>query len=111
MTSAKNYAASRDADKFVVRLPDGMRERIAEVAQASRRSMNSVIISRLEASLTPAGQHEIVPGEVKTLAPQEKSLLARFRSLDPDHQMALIEFMKHSSSGSETKSPTPAGPP
>lgn len=43
--------SSRTADKFVVRLPDGMRERIADVAKESHRSMNSEIIARLEASL------------------------------------------------------------
>lgn len=43
--------SSRTADKFVVRLPDGMRERIAVVARNHHRSMNSEIIARLEASL------------------------------------------------------------
>jgi len=43
--------SSRTADKFVVRLPDGMRERIAEVAREHHRSMNSEIIARLERSL------------------------------------------------------------
>lgn len=43
--------SSRTADKFVVRLPDGMRERIAEVARGCHRSMNSEIIVRLEKSL------------------------------------------------------------
>ncbi|AMB86050.1 DNA-binding protein [Pseudomonas agarici] len=35
-------------EKFVVRLPDGMRSRIAENARANVRSMNSEIIHRLE---------------------------------------------------------------
>jgi len=43
--------SSRTADKFVIRLPDGMRERIAEVARTHHRSMNSEIIARLEQSL------------------------------------------------------------
>lgn len=43
--------SSRTADKFVVRLPDGMRERVAEVARTHHRSMNSEIIARLEQSL------------------------------------------------------------
>lgn len=42
---------SRTADKFVIRLPDGMRHRIADAAAASHRSMNSEIIQRLEQSL------------------------------------------------------------
>jgi hypothetical protein len=44
-----NATKSRIADKFVVRLPDGMRER--EVARKNHRSMNSEIIDRLEQSL------------------------------------------------------------
>ena len=43
--------SSRTADKFVVRLPDGMRERIAEVARTHHRSMNSEMIARLERTL------------------------------------------------------------
>lgn len=45
-----NYS-SRTADKFVVRLPDGMRERVAELARENHRSMNAEIVSRLETSL------------------------------------------------------------
>lgn len=37
-------------EKFVVRLPDGMRERIALQARENTRSMNSEIVHRLEAS-------------------------------------------------------------
>jgi hypothetical protein len=39
---------SRTADKFVVRLPDGMRDEIAKIADKKIRSMNSEIVSRLE---------------------------------------------------------------
>ena len=38
-------------EKFVVRLPNGMRRRIADVAKQYHRSMNSEIVSRLESSL------------------------------------------------------------
>lgn len=43
--------SSRSADKFVVRLPDGMREKIAVRAKGHHRSMNSEIISVLERDL------------------------------------------------------------
>lgn len=46
-----NATTSRTADKFVVRLPDGMREQVAQVARKNHRSMNSEIIDRLEQSL------------------------------------------------------------
>nr|WP_186211641.1 Arc family DNA-binding protein [Burkholderia gladioli] len=38
---------SRTADQFVVRLPDGMRDQIAEAAKTNNRSMNAEIVSRL----------------------------------------------------------------
>ena len=41
---------SRTADKFVVRLPEGMRERLSDAARDRLRSMNSEIIHRLEDS-------------------------------------------------------------
>lgn len=45
------HTNSRNADKFVVRLPDGLRGRIGEVASTARRSMNSEIVARLIQSL------------------------------------------------------------
>lgn len=44
-------AHSRVADKFVVRFPDGMRDKIKEEADNNNRSMNSEVIARLEESL------------------------------------------------------------
>ena len=42
---------TRDQSKFMVRMPDGMRERIAEQATANNRSMNAEVVARLQASL------------------------------------------------------------
>ncbi|KIP97022.1 MULTISPECIES: Arc family DNA-binding protein [Pseudomonas] len=42
---------SRTADKFVVRLPDGLRDKIFAVAGDNQRSMNGEIVYRLEQSL------------------------------------------------------------
>ncbi|KZM50771.1 hypothetical protein OA90_07075 [Labrenzia sp. OB1] len=39
---------AKDKDQFVVRLPDGMRDQIAEAAKLSNRSMNAEIVARLE---------------------------------------------------------------
>lgn len=49
MNSARPFP-SDVADKFLLRLPDGMRERIAEAAKANGRSMNAEIAARLEES-------------------------------------------------------------
>jgi len=45
-------SSSRDLNKFIVRLPDGMRERIAEEAKRNNRSMNAEVVHRLEQSLS-----------------------------------------------------------
>jgi plasmid stability protein len=90
--------SSRTADKFVVRLPDGMRERIADVARNHHRSMNSEIISRLEQSLFREGMTgddahlQITSGE---LAPHESELLQRFRQLSRRQQNALVALIAH----------------
>lgn len=39
---------SREADKFVVRLPEGKREEIAEAARDHHRSMNAQILVAIE---------------------------------------------------------------
>lgn len=38
----------QNADKYIVRFPDGMRDRIADAAKASNRSMNAEIVARLQ---------------------------------------------------------------
>lgn len=51
MSHVKNQPSQsskrEELDKFVVRLPDGMRELIADKAKEQRRSMNMEIIQRL----------------------------------------------------------------
>lgn len=42
---------SREADKFVIRLPEGLRDRICQVAASNHRSMNAEMVDRLLKSL------------------------------------------------------------
>jgi hypothetical protein len=44
-------------DKFVLRLPDGMRDEIAKAAKANGRSMNAEIVNRLQRSFDPEVEH------------------------------------------------------
>lgn len=39
---------SRKMDQFIVRLPDGMRDRIKAAAEANNRSMNAEVVASLE---------------------------------------------------------------
>lgn len=51
-------ATGRGSDQFNLRLPDGMRDQIAEAAQKSGRSMNAEIVHRLSNSLGRNGKFE-----------------------------------------------------
>lgn len=55
---ARKPYPSEQADRFIIRMPDGLRDRIAQVAKENNRSMNAEIIARLEASFgdAPASQ-------------------------------------------------------
>lgn len=88
--------SSRTADKFVVRLPEGMRDRIAEVARAQHRSMNSEIITRLEQSLRNDGQalyNDHLSLDSDELSSHERELLLRFRQLAQRQQNALLSLI------------------
>jgi hypothetical protein len=90
--------SSRTADKFVVRLPDGMREHIAEVAKNHHRSMNSEIIARLEQSLVQEGAFGQEPSmrlDSPELSLHERELLQRFRQLAHRQQNALLALIAH----------------
>ena len=88
--------SSRTADKFVVRLLDGMRERIADVARNHHRSMNSEIIARLEQSLLQEGALDddlSMRLDSPELSMHERELLQRFRQLTHRQQNALIALI------------------
>jgi len=98
MTQAIRSYSSRTADKFVVRLPEGMRERIADVARNHHRSMNSEIIARLEQSLQQEGALGDEPGlrlDSPEITVNERELLLRFRQLSGRQQNALISLIAH----------------
>ena len=54
MNSAKS-PPSRRAEQFVLRLPPGMRDRLAAEAKRNGRSMNSELVDRLVRSLEGGG--------------------------------------------------------
>ena len=90
--------SSRTADKFVVRLPEGMRERIAVVARNHHRSMNSEIIARLEQSMLQEGTLDDglnLRLDSPELSLHERELLQRFRQLSRRQQNALVALIAH----------------
>ena len=50
-------------DKFVLRMPDGMREKIGIAARENHRPMNAEIVSRLEASFSASPKPVLVVNE------------------------------------------------
>jgi hypothetical protein len=93
MSQQYQMTNSRSADKFVVRLPNGMRDRISEVAGENHRSMNSEIIARIERTLAyegRAGTHV----NAAELSAGERELIARFRDLTHRHRNALLALIE-----------------
>ena len=53
---ARQGYPSDKQDQFVLRLPDGMRDRIKTIAEENGRSMNAEIVARLSTSLDPSAR-------------------------------------------------------
>lgn len=53
---------SREADKFVVRLPEGMRDQVAKAANADDRSMNSLIVKAIREYLDLQQRQQVLLG-------------------------------------------------
>lgn len=61
---SKEPYPSETADRFIVRFPDGMRDRIKEAAAANNRSMNAEIIARLESTFAPVEEPQVFTREL-----------------------------------------------
>ena len=70
---------SRKLDKFVVRFPDGMREKLGEAARSNKRTMNAEIVHRLEDSFSQASDaldgDTVTPDMAKMIAELHKKLV------------------------------------
>ena len=98
---------SRTADKFVVRLPKGMRQLIADVAKNYHRSMNSEIVARLECSLRTEpclgsqDEENALDGISNEdnitvdISKQEFAVIERIRSLDAQNKEALTTLLSN----------------
>jgi hypothetical protein len=82
---------SRIADKFVVRLPDGVREQVAAIARTNHRSMNSEIVLALEKLIDDA-THVPNSGPLAQSAEEIRALEA-FRRLTGDKRKALLNLL------------------
>lgn len=91
--------------KFVLRLPDELRDRVAEAAGLYRRSINSEIVARLEQSLMgipeDAAERALEPPfftQIETtfrrdLSTDEDRLIRLYRRLSSQQRRALIDLL------------------
>jgi len=54
-TMTQNYENRTLNDKFMLRLPDGMRDAVKQLAETNRRSMNAEIIAAIEMHIMASG--------------------------------------------------------
>lgn len=67
---------SEQADKYLLRLPEGMREQLKDAAKQNNRSMNAEIVARLEQSFL-AKVHADGSREVSMSRGEYRDLMAR----------------------------------
>ncbi len=77
MATSRMANVVQPQDKYVVRLPDGMRDRLKAAAADNKRSLNAEIVARLEASF---GEPEPTTSEM--LEELTRELLKRIRESD-----------------------------
>jgi predicted transcriptional regulator len=98
-------ATSRASDKFILRLPDGMREHLAEVAEREGRSMNAVAVAALAMYFEHASRPRwpvaaeskgyrvdtAIKDLVDQMANQHQELVELIRKADPGELVQLIK--------------------
>ena len=83
-------------EKFVIRLPHGLRDQIKEISELNRRSMNSEIIMVLEQYIQDQGQIEHPDLDLANIKPVEETqteLNRKLEALTPDKKNALLSLL------------------
>jgi hypothetical protein len=69
-------ATSNESDKFIVRLPDGMRDAIADAARKNNRTMNAEVVARLQASFEAARETALTGEQVERLSRRMEAIMS-----------------------------------
>lgn len=93
--------AGRDSDQFMVRLPDGMRKQLAEVAERNGRSMNAEVVAALVVYFENQGaaskESQIVATALKDLrdrlATLDQKVTESIRNADTSELVQLLKKM------------------
>lgn len=80
-----NQPPSRSLDRIMIRLPDGMRERLAKAASELGRSVNAEVVARLEKSFEDDSANEALSDAV---AEHEERIANLERRMDDVFHMA-----------------------
>lgn len=94
----------RESDKFMLRLPDGMRDRIRVEAESNKRSMNAEIVSRLQESLdAPARQAAaMLKAQADALRSQHESMKRQAASVSETMEMITAQLARIEAKMAET---------
>lgn len=91
--------ASSDAERFIVRMPPGMRDRVRAAAEKHGRSMNAEIVAILQEAFPEPSPIEALTAELAAAATafdHARDEPSRKRALDAIHDLqALIEAERH----------------
>lgn len=93
----KNLYPSDQADKVLVRMPDGMRDRLKEVAKANNRTLNAEIVARLERSFTAEKEVEQIAFESGFEASMLREDVARLTKLLESQKAEAQKFLQEQS--------------
>jgi hypothetical protein len=86
METDKPLRVAQDADKFMLRLPDGLRGKVAAAAKDNKRSVNAEFVARIEASFLPAGATEAPSETIREITRHTAQILA-----NRDEHVRLLE--------------------
>lgn len=87
-------STGRDSDKFMLRMPDGMRDRLKEEAKNNNRTMNAEIVARLERSFTVDSEIEELAFEAAFGSPGLVMEVERLRKLLEEQKANAQKMMR-----------------
>jgi len=107
---------SHELDRFIVRLPDGMRARIQEEADKNGRSMNAEIVVRLEESFRSPRREQNLMDSLQRHETLLLEAVERIEALDPEFaakRKRMRDFAEEASArrAQEAKKAEPVTPP
>lgn len=80
---SRGTAVSRDADKFVIRLPDGMRDQLDARSVRDGQSMNSVAVEAITNHLAMREEQQIILEALVLLKKQLQEALEKVHETQP----------------------------